>query len=71
MTKMFSGDDIKNLCRDASMAPLRRWMMNEGFGTDMEKIKHKEQELKNTPISQEDFEYALKSVKASNGPEHL
>ena len=69
-TKFFSGDDMKNLCRDASMAPLRR-MMTEGPGLDLDDLKDKEDEFKNLPISDRDFKEALQRVKASNNTEKL
>lgn len=67
---MFSGDDIKNLCRDAAMAPLRR-MMLEGSHKNIEEIKNMEDDLKNTPIAEKDFLYALRTVKPSNTDEKL
>lgn len=70
-TKMFSGDDIKNLCRDAAMVPLRRMMLEGGPGKNMDDIKAKEEELKNQPIREEDFMYALKTIKPSNNDEKL
>ena len=69
-TKMFSGDDIKNLCRDAGMAPLRRLMMEESFD-DLTEIVEKKDQLKGTPISEEDFIYALANVKPSNNDDLL
>ena len=70
-THMFSGDDIKNLCRDAAMVPLRRLMLEGGQGQDIEKIKELEEELKAKPISEEDFIYALKTIRPSNTDEKL
>jgi len=69
-THMFSGDDIKNLCRDAAMAPLRRLML-ENLGADIESIKAKQDELKNQPITEADFLYALNYVRPSNTDEKL
>ena len=69
-TKLFSGDDIKNLCRDAGMAPLRRLML-EGKIKDLKEVIDKREILENTPISEEDFLYALENVRPSNSANSL
>lgn len=71
-TDMFSGDDMNNLCRDASMMPLRRRLMKGGKVSEtFENIEEMQKELKNTPISMRDFLDALQSVRPTNSKEKL
>ncbi len=71
-TEMFSGDDMNNLCRDASMMPLRRKLMSGGkVAENFENIEEMQKELKNTPISMRDFLDALQSVRPTNSKEKL
>ena len=68
-TDGYSGDDLSNVCRDASMMPLRRKMMSgKVLNADMDQLQ---EELKNTPISMQDFLDALGSVKATVNKEKV
>lgn len=70
-TELYSGDDMNNLCRDASMMPLRRRLMGGGVKDQMDNVQALQEELKNTPISMRDFTDALESVKPTNSKDKL
>lgn len=70
-TKLYSGADINNVCRTASLCPLRKYLKSHTM-EDMKKAGV-EDELLNTPITkvlyfiikQEDFELSIESVHPS------
>lgn len=70
-TDMYSGDDINNLCRDASMMPLSRKVLNGEFKGSLDNVEEIQNELKNTPISMQDFLEALTKVKPTNSKDKL
>ncbi|XP_057306075.1 katanin p60 ATPase-containing subunit A1-like [Hydractinia symbiolongicarpus] len=57
----YSGSDITNVCRDASMMVMRRRIS----GLSAEEIKNLPKEELDIPIGQQDFEEALKKVSKS------
>jgi len=70
-TAFYSGDDITNVCRNASMMPLRREMAR-GVNIDrVENVEAMQARLKDVPISMQDFVEALEDVKPANGREKL
>ncbi len=62
MTKGYSGADIANVCREAALMPLRRLLSSGIEPIELPKYKEK---MMNTPMSQQDFEDALKNIKTS------
>lgn len=70
-TEMYSGDDINNLCRDAAMMPLRRKLLKGGVKDQMSNIEEMQAELKNTPVSMQDFTDALAICKPTNTKDKL
>ena len=68
-TGMYSGDDINNVCRDASMMPLRRELTGKADG--LLGLVEMQGKLKEVPISMQDFMDALDFVKPTNGKEKL
>lgn len=70
-TEMYSGDDINNLCRDASMMPLSRKVLNGEFKGNLDNVDEIQNELKNTPVSMQDFLDALSKVKPTNSKDKL
>eukprot|EP00808_Paulinella_micropora_P010427 g29606.t1 len=66
-TEGYSGADITNLCRDASMMCMRRMIT----GLTPEQIRNLKQEDVEAPISQADFEQAIAKVQSSVGAEQL
>eukprot|EP01016_Furgasonia_blochmanni_P054563 TRINITY_DN9007_c0_g1_i2.p2 TRINITY_DN9007_c0_g1~~TRINITY_DN9007_c0_g1_i2.p2 ORF type:complete len:262 (+),score=70.05 TRINITY_DN9007_c0_g1_i2:442-1227(+) len=72
-TEGYSGADIFNVCRDAAMMPMRKRLEREGG------FKNLQQRLANVnlkeemdiPLTQEDFENALKNVKKAVGDQDL
>lgn len=70
-TEMYSGDDINNLCRDASMMPLSRKVLNGEFKGNLDNVEEIQNELKNTPISMQDFLDALDKVRPTNSKDKL
>ena len=70
-TAFYSGDDITNVCRNASMMPLRR-EMSRGVNIDrVENVEAMQARLKEVPISMDDFVEALEDVKPANGKDKL
>jgi len=62
-TQGYSGADIANVCREAAMMPMRRKLLTGGLNFDeISKINHEELEV---PITQTDFEQALKNIQKS------
>lgn len=70
-TELFSGDDISNVCRDASMMPLRREMSKGIAMDDAAKFQEIHERLRDVPISMEDFLEALSQVKPTNTRDKL
>ncbi len=62
-TEGYSGADIANVCREAAYMPMRRKLLDSG-GLLADKLKNPNQlrEDIDVPITQSDFEEALKNV---------
>ena len=60
-TEGYSGDDITNVCRDASMNGMRRRIS----GLRPDEIRKLSQEEIAAPVTYEDFQNALKRVNSS------
>jgi katanin p60 ATPase-containing subunit A1 len=71
-TEYYTGDDLNNVCRDASMMPLRRTLLNlkesKESGMRMEEMGDM---LKDIPISMQDLMEAIDAVKPTNSKEKL
>ena len=63
-TERYNSDDIASVCRESSMAPLKRRMDSFVQQATIE-LKMLEEEMMSEPITMEDFKGALKSVKSS------
>lgn len=76
-TELFSGDDLKNLCRDASMMPLRRELLRGPNLSALEaakptlNVQEVQARLQETPISMQDFVEALEGIRPTNGRDKL
>ena len=66
-TEGYSGDDLTNICRDASMSGMRRLI--EGKSAD--EIKSLKEDVRNLPITGDDFRAALKRIAPSVGAADL
>jgi len=62
-TEGYSGADITNVCRDASMMSMRRMIA----GKTGEEIRQMKKEDMDSPITQQDFDEALNRVQSSVG----
>lgn len=67
MTEGYSGADITNVCRDASMMSMRRLVRGK---TREEILKLKKDEV-DSPITKADFDEAIKRVQSSVGKQDL
>ena len=70
-TEMYSGDDLANVCRDASMMPLRREMIKGEPCDSQEDVRAIHDRVKDIPISMRDFKEALDTVKPTNSSDRL
>jgi katanin p60 ATPase-containing subunit A1 len=68
-TKGYSGADISNVCRDATMMPLRKKLLEGKLS--LEEISHIKQEDIDIPITMQDFMDALKNISKSVSKENL
>lgn len=67
-TKGFSGADMSNLCREAAMMPLRRRL--NASGININEIEQLRKDV-DVPVSQKDFEDALKNTSKSVSQKNL
>ena len=63
----YSGADVTNVCRDASLMAMRRAIQ----GKTPDEIRALSKEQLETPITQQDMEVALTKVQSSVGKEQL
>ena len=71
-TNGYSGADIANVCRDASMMSMRRVLDNaRKEGLPMREIQKLVQEQKDQPVSQNDFMVAIGKISRSVGDDDL
>ena len=68
VTEGYSGADITNVCRDASMMPMRRKLLSSSF--DINKI-HAMQEEIDVPLTMADFKEAIRNIQKSVSHEQL
>lgn len=64
-TERYNSDDIVSVCREASMAPLKRRMLCLAQQQATAFLKNLEEEMLNEEITMEDFKSALQNVKSS------
>ncbi|CAN1273432.1 ATPase family AAA domain-containing protein FIGL1 [Linum perenne] len=64
LTEGYSGSDMKNLVKDASMGPLREALRQ---GTELTKLKKEDMR----PVTLQDFENAIQEVRPSVSPTEL
>ena len=68
-TEGYSGHDISNVCREASMMNMRRKLMSENGTMNLLKMENKEHILNylEAPVSQSDILLAIKNISKSVG----
>ena len=74
LTDGYSGGDITNVCREASLMQMRRKLMKTGGRLDFIALKKDPSKLENeldAPVSQSDFETAIKNIYKSVSPNDL
>ena len=74
LTDGYSGADIANVCREASLMQMRRKLMKTGGRLDFTALKKDPSKLENeldAPVSQSDFETAIKNISKSVSPNDL
>ena len=74
LTDGYSGADIANVCREASLMQMRRQLMKTGGRLDFTALKKDPSKLENeldAPVSQTDFETAIKNISKSVSPNDL
>ena len=74
LTDGYSGADIANVCREASLMQMRRQLMKTGGRLDFTALKKDPSKLENeldAPVSQHDFEIAIKNISKSVSPNDL
>ena len=69
MTEGYSGADLSNVCREASMMPLRRKLLS-GININMSEIEALRKDVE-VPLTMEDFIASLKNTQKSVGKESL
>jgi katanin p60 ATPase-containing subunit A1 len=67
LSKGYSGADITNVCRDASLMPMRRKLTE---GLDVMELAQRRDEM-DIPLTQKDFIDALKNISPSVSNTHL
>ena len=74
LTDGYSGADIANVCREASLMQMRRKLMKTGGKLNFTALKKDPSSLENeldAPVSQNDFETAIKNISKSVSPNDL
>ena len=67
MTDGYSGADISNVCREASLMPFRKLLLEH---TNIEDIASKQSQI-DIPLTMENFLQALKNISKSVSTEFL
>ena len=74
LTDGYSGADIANVCREASLMQMRRKLMKTGGKLNFTALKNDPSSLENeldAPVSQTDFETAIRNISKSVSPNDL